>query len=42
MINYSYDDNTDIAIPDINFVSSGIIENELKTCSSESFYRDFL
>ena len=42
MINYSYDGSTDIAIPNINFISSGIIEGELKTCNSESFYMDFL
>ena len=40
MINYSYNDTTNIAIPNINFISSGIIDGELKTSGLESFYKD--
>ena len=42
MINYSYDDKTNITIPNINFTSTKIINGKLKTCKSKCIYKDCL
>ena len=42
MINYSYDGKTNIVVPDINFVSTGVMNDKIKTCGSRCFYMNFL
>jgi hypothetical protein len=40
MVNYSYNDRTNVVLPCVDFISSIVIEGKIKTRKSRDIYKD--